>query len=160
MTENQAFLIICLWYLPSYPRGLIGATPPDCEENMMIPKRFSKSLTAMILAAALLPMASFNVQAGLISTQEALHLEAGPAASVDAWLARDEVAAELTALGVSPEMARLRAASLSPEELAELADRVEDLPAGAGVIEVLGITFLVLIILDLVGVINIFGIGR
>lgn len=126
----------------------------------MIAKRFSKSLFPLLLAVGLLPLASFNVQAGLISTQEAMAMEAGPELAVDAWLARDDVAAELTAMGVNPEMARLRAASLSPEELAELSDRIEDLPAGAGVIEVLGITFLVLLILDLIGVINVFGIGR
>ena len=146
----------------SPPKGIIAAPrrAVSNKENMMIAKRFSKSLFPMILAACLLPMASFNVQAGLITTQEALTMEAGPGLAVDAWLARDEVAAELTAMGVSPEMARLRAASLSPEELAELSERIEDLPAGAGVIEVLGITFLVLIILDLIGVINVFGIGR
>lgn len=126
----------------------------------MIAKRFSKSLFPLILAAVLLPLASFNVQAGLISTQDALLMDHNPAASVDAWLMREDVAAELAAMGVSPDMARIRAASLSPAELAELADRIDELPAGAGVIEVLGITFLVLIILDLVGVINIFGIGR
>jgi hypothetical protein len=126
----------------------------------MIAKRFSKSLFPLILAAVLLPLASFNVQAGLISTQDALLMDNNPAAPVDAWLLREDVAAELAAMGVSPDMARIRAASLSPAELAELADRIDELPAGAGVIEVLGITFLVLIILDLVGVINIFGIGR
>lgn len=126
----------------------------------MIAKRFSKSMLPVLLAAFLLPLTSFNAQAELIGTQEALSMESASGLTVDSWLARDDVAAELTAMGVSPEMARLRAASLSPEELAELSERIEELPAGAGVIEVLGITFLVLIILDLVGVINLFGIGR
>lgn len=119
------------------------------------------TLRAAVIALFLLPMATFNVQAELISTQQALSMQSGQAAtSVEAWLMRDDVVAELAAMGVDPDMARLRAASLSPEELAELAERIDELPAGAGVIEVLGITFLVLIILDLIGVINIFGIGR
>jgi len=118
-------------------------------------------LISTLVAVAMLPMASFHTHADIISSQEAVAMESGQAlAQVDAWLMREDVSRELAALGVDPETARLRAAALSPEELGELADRIDTLPAGAGVIEVLGITFLVLIILDLVGVINIFGIGR
>ena len=98
-------------------------------------------------------------EAQLVSTSEALALEQGAdaRATVDAYLARDEVAAELAALGVDPELARLRAAALSSTELEELAGRIESSPAGGdGVITVLGVTFLVLLILELVGVIDIF----
>ncbi len=126
----------------------------------MIAKRLTHALLALFLATALVPLSSFEARADLIGTQEALRIDAGPAHAVDTWLLRDDVATELAALGVSPEMARLRAAAMSPAELAELAERIDELPAGAGVIEVLGITFLVLIVLDLIGVINLFGIGR
>lgn len=115
-------------------------------------------LMAALLGLALLPLPSFDAHAEIISTQEAVSLESGQAlARVDAWLMRDDVSRELAALGVDPEMARIRARALSPEELALLHERIEDMPAGGvGVIEVLGITFLVLLILELVGVINIF----
>jgi len=95
----------------------------------------------------------------LISTSEALALEDADRSQsvVDAYLAREEVAAELAALGVDPELARLRVAALSASELEELAGRVEEAPAGGGgVITVLGVTFLVLLILEFVGVIDIF----
>jgi hypothetical protein len=95
----------------------------------------------------------------LISTSQALALErSGEArATVDAYLARADVAAELASLGVDPELARLRAAALSGSELEALAGRIQDAPAGGnGVIAVLGITFLVLLILELVGVIDVF----
>ena len=97
--------------------------------------------------------------AQLVSTSQALALEEGSQArsTVDAYLAREDVAAQLATLGVDPELARLRVAALSASELEELAGRVEDAPAGGGgVITVLGITFLVLLILELVGVIDIF----
>lgn len=99
------------------------------------------------------------VSADLVSTSEALALEEGgqARATVDAYLAREDVAEQLTSLGVDPELARLRAQALSPSELQELAGRIQEAPAGGdGVIVVLGITFLVLLILELVGVINIF----
>jgi hypothetical protein len=61
-------------------------------------------------------------------------------------------------LGVDPVDARARVASLSDEELSRLAQNVRDQPAGAdgGLFVVLGIVFLVLIILELVGVTHIF----
>ncbi|MGY6587661.1 MAG: PA2779 family protein [Wenzhouxiangella sp.] len=109
------------------------------------------------LGLFLLPLATFNAQASLLTTQEALQLDRTAAQQVDQWLLRDDVAEQLAELGVDPLLASQRAAAMTPAELAELAERIDELPAGAGVIEVLGVTFLVLIVLDLIGVINIFG---
>ena len=112
---------------------------------------------SVLVAVAMLPLASFDSHAEIVSTQQALAMESDQArATVDAWLLREDVSQELASMGVDPELARIRAQSLNPEELAELSGRIDELPAGAGVIEVLGITFLVLLVLDLVGVINIF----
>ena len=96
--------------------------------------------------------------ADVISTSEALALEdSGARQVVDTYLAREEVAAQLGALGVDPEVARLRAEALSSTELEALAQRIEQAPAGGdGVLTVLGVTFLVLLILELVGVTDIF----
>ncbi len=117
-----------------------------------------KTLFVLFLSLALLPLASAQATGGLISSQEALALErSGSVEQVQAWLQRDEVAAELTALGVDPALAQARVSALSPEEVDAMLHRIDEMPAGAGVIEVLGITFLVLIILDFIGVINIFG---
>lgn len=107
----------------------------------------------------LLPVSSTaETRGGVISTSEALALERdGTArATVDTYLEREDVAASLSKLGVDPEVAKIRAAALSPAELAVLAERIEDAPAGGDVIAVLGVTFLVLLILELVGVIDIF----
>ncbi len=117
-----------------------------------------KTLFVLFLSLALLPLASAQATGGLISSQEALALErSGSVEQVQAWLQRDEVAAELTALGVDPALAQARVSALSPEEVDAMLHRIDEMPAGAGVIEILGITFLVLIILDFIGVINIFG---
>lgn len=117
-----------------------------------------KSLFAVLFSLALLPLATAHAGNGLVSSQDALAFErAGAAEQVEAWLQRDGVAAELVAMGVDPALAQARVAALSPEELDTIAHRLDELPAGAGVIEILGVTFLVLIVLDLIGVINIFG---
>jgi hypothetical protein len=121
------------------------------------PRTFLCLLVACVLLCGLAPT-SRAVATELVSTSEALALETGSEAraTVDGYLAREDVAAELAALGVDPELARLRAAALSASEIASLAGRIEDNPAGGSVIGVLGVTFLVLLILEWVGVIDIF----
>ena len=76
-------------------------------------------------------------------------------ANVQSFLARDDVRQNLEALGVSPADASERAAQLSAEELAELSGEIDELPAG-GVLAALGVVLVVLIVLELLGVTNIF----
>ena len=71
-------------------------------------------------------------------------------------LARAEVAAELRRLGVEPEAALARAEALSDQELQILVDDLENLPAGGSLLGTVGVVFIVLLILELVGAIDIF----
>lgn len=116
-----------------------------------------RNLVLFLTLAAFLGI-PIPAHAGVIGTGEALDIEAGEARQVvDEYLRRDEVAAELAALGVDPELARLRAETLSPDELEALAGRITEHPAGASdVFIVLGITFLVLLILHVTGVLRVF----
>ncbi|NHA14038.1 PA2779 family protein [Thioalkalivibrio sp. XN279] len=81
---------------------------------------------------------------------------AATVARVQAALDREAVQAQLEALGVDTADARARVAALSDAELQQLDGRLAELPAGAGVLEVVGIVFVVLLILEIVGVTNIF----
>ncbi len=74
---------------------------------------------------------------------------------VDAVLAREDVRAELERRGVDPDDARERVAALNDRELALLAEEMDELPAG-GLLATIGVVFIVLLILEFVGVINIF----
>jgi hypothetical protein len=101
------------------------------------------ALVALAMVALIMP-----AQAQLVSTGDALALDAGNLETrVEAYLLRDDVAAELASLGVTHEMAMARVANMSAEELALVAGEIDDMPAGAGVIYVLGVIFLVLIVL-------------
>ena len=53
-------------------------------------------------------------------------------------------------------MVQQRLQGLTDEEARQLAQQIEELPAGAGLIEVVGIVFVVLIVLELVGVTDVF----
>lgn len=115
--------------------------------------------SSVAVTLAVLFTFSVPLRAEVISSSEALALEqrAEDRVLVDEYLSRDDVAAQLAALGVDPALARVRAEALSAQELRELARRIEDEPAGGtSAIAVLGVTFLVLLILELVGVIDIF----
>ena len=74
---------------------------------------------------------------------------------IDAVLARSEVKKELERLGVDPDQTGARIAALSDQELQSLAHDLEELPAG-GLLATIGVVFIVLLVLELVGVIDIF----
>lgn len=96
--------------------------------------------------------------AGLVGTGTAIEMQENQSrnATVDAFLARDDVREHMIQLGVSPADAQARVAQLTDSELLELQNRIEDLPAGGSILALIGAVFVVLIILELVGVINIF----
>ena len=78
-------------------------------------------------------------------------------AAIQAQLARDDVRAQLARLGVEPADIDGRLAAMSDAELASLSKRMQDVPAGGdGLLVVLGVTFVVLLVLELLGVIDIF----
>ncbi len=100
-----------------------------------------------------------TASASVIGTTQYLSAtdRAGKIATVQAALSRADVQAQLEKLGVNPVDAVARVASLTDSELADVSTRMESLPAGGdGFIVVLGIVFLVLIILEWTGVIDIF----
>ena len=99
-----------------------------------------------------------TARAAFISTETLIGAEAEDTtrAQIQAMLARDDVRAELIQLGVEPDMAEKRIAALTPSELQFLHRHIEELPAGAGALALIGAVFLVLLILELVGVTNVF----
>ena len=119
---------------------------------------FKKILVVLMSIALLTGGFVGQVQASIISTQEAMSVETRQArvAEVQQLMSREDVREAMVRLGADPEQAQLRVASLSDAELMDVHGQLEQLPAGGGALAVIGIVFLVLLILDLTGVINIF----
>jgi hypothetical protein len=107
------------------------------------------------LFSASLQTAAF---AGVITTQQYLTAVDRDATiqRIDAVLAREEVRNQLEKHGVDPLALDERIASLTDQELSMLATDLESMPAGGDLLAVLGIVAIVLLILELVGVIDIF----
>jgi len=112
-------------------------------------------LTAIVLSLTL-AWAGFAT-AAVVGTADALAMEQRGArlVAVQAGLARTDVQQAMVELGVDPVQAQLRVAALNEQELAQLQGQLDRLPAG-GVLELIGAVFLVLLILELTGVIDIF----
>jgi hypothetical protein len=96
--------------------------------------------------------------AGVISTYDFTSAEVRQShtADIGKFLARADVAAELERLGVASEDVMSRVVSLTDQEIAALHGRIEQQVAGGDAIAVIGVVFLVLLILELVGVTDIF----
>ena len=97
-------------------------------------------------------------QAELIGTLQAVeaNTRAQDLATVSSALARDQVRAQFVAFGVDPAQVETRVAALTDSELRTLAGKIAEAPAGADALAVIGIVFVVLLILEMVGVIDIF----
>lgn len=118
-----------------------------------------KRSVVYVLCLALLNLGSPLVaRAELVGTLQAVEAgtRAQDLATVTAALGRDQVRTQMVALGVDPSDVEARVARLTDPELRTLADRMEQMPAGGDALAIVGIVFVVLIILELVGVIDIF----
>ena len=96
--------------------------------------------------------------AGVIGTAYMLD-EQSRAASlsrIEVLLAREDVGRQLEAFGVERAMVLERLNGLSNAELLELQGQIESQVAGGDIRAVIGIVFVVLLILELVGVTDIF----
>ena len=116
-------------------------------------------ISAMLIvcpAAAGFPLPAY---AGIVSTDAAL--VASQRDRIADMLDRAEVRQQMEALGVRADDVKARVAALSDEEAAQLASRMDSLPAGGnGIIGALVFVFLVLLITDILGLTKIFPFTR
>ncbi|MDX1460039.1 MAG: PA2779 family protein [Xanthomonadales bacterium] len=120
----------------------------------MIKKWNAVFLSALLIWAGL----STTAFGTMISTHDAISSEvrAERIEQIQSQLAREDVQRAMVQLGVDPEEASARVAALSDHELLELEQSLETLPAGGGFFALVGVVFVVLMILEFVGVTDIF----
>ncbi|MDX1425211.1 MAG: PA2779 family protein [Kiloniellales bacterium] len=115
---------------------------------------------AILMAVTTLPIGL--AQAKMVSTDQVIE-QSNPSddrAQVLNFLMREDVQQQLIRLGVDPNEAAQRVATLSDEELQQIAGRLDELPAGEGAVGIIVgailIIFLVLLITDLLGLTDVF----
>jgi hypothetical protein len=119
---------------------------------------FRKAVVYALCLAVLNVGSPLVARAELVGTLQAVEssTRSQDLATVSAALARQEVRDQMAALGVAAADVDARIARLTDSELRTLADRMGEMPAGGDALAVIGIVFVVLVILELVGVIDIF----
>ena len=125
-----------------------------------------KSLYKSCSYALILAFLSLNIywpaQAGLIATETVLSAAQAQQdrARIHALLERQEVRDYLAQQGVGPQEASLRVQALSDAEVAQLATKLDALPAGASIggdlIGAAVVVFIVLLVTDILGFTDIF----
>jgi hypothetical protein len=119
-------------------------------------------LRAFVLRAVSLSIVSLGfaqvAPAGMISTGQLVDNEARveSLSRIELLLARQDVAEQMVALGVEPQQVMARLDAMTTAELLELESRFDEQVAGGDALAVIGTVFLVLLILELVGVTDIF----
>ena len=96
--------------------------------------------------------------AGMIGTAHLVNEESRAASlsRIEVLLARQDVSRQLEAFGVDPALVAERLNGLSHAELMQLEGQIESQVAGGDVVAIVGVVFIVLLILELVGVTDIF----
>jgi len=96
--------------------------------------------------------------AAMIGTQQVIQSESREAriTRVETFLARQDVATQLVMFGVDPLAVQSRVGNMTDAELLALEGRLDRRIAGGDAIAVIGVVFLVLIILELMGITDIF----
>ena len=120
-------------------------------------RRFLAYSLIVSLAGAGLPAPA---HAGMLATDNALPAQNGARERINTLLERRDVRAQLEARGVNPADVQARVAALTDDEAAQLAKRIDQLPAGGdgfeALISALLIVFIVLLITDILGVTKVF----
>lgn len=125
----------------------------------MRPFRSFRKAGTLLLAASLLGASVAPARAAMVGTAQAIAAQQGSLdrARLASLLERTDLQAQLAAMGVDVQQAKDRVASLTDAEVAQLNQRIGELPAGSdSALGIVVLVFLILIITDLLGVTDIF----
>lgn len=125
----------------------------------MMNSPFGRAAAVAVLSVALINVGFISsAQAGIVDTGALIATDRdADMAFVRSQLDRTEVRQQMARMGVDAAHINTRVAALNDSELHGLAQNMQHAPAGGdGVLAVLGVVFLVLLVLQLVGVIDVF----
>ncbi|APX94933.1 hypothetical protein BWR19_06995 [Halomonas sp. 1513] len=131
-------------------------------------KKLSRVLSPLLIAFLVLgslPVAAAPQAApssAMVTTQDALSADQVSAdrERINEMLSRQDVQDQLVAQGVDPADVEARVAALSDAEVRQMAEQLDDLPAGASVVGALVFIFVLLLVTDLLGLTNVFPFTR
>ena len=130
-------------------------------------RKFCRAIVASVIAGLFVTtMPLPRAQAALVTSEElgSQRSVAAERARLRDLVSRDEVVTELKGYGISAQEAQARVASLTDEEVMDVAGRLDQLPAGQSALGVIigaaMLIFIVLLITDIVGLTKVFPFTR
>ncbi len=118
---------------------------------------FKRTLT-LILSISLLGLSFGNAQAAIVSNDQIINKaqQKNERAALLQTIAREDVQQQLFKMGVNPADIENRINQMTQQEIAQLNQQMNELPAGAGVLGIILIVFIVFVITDVIGATDIF----
>jgi len=125
---------------------------------MKIASSFKKSITTLVVVAFTLLSIQAPVMAGVVTAEQMMAEQRidQQRESVQNFLSREDVKAQLMARGVDIGAAQSRVASMSATELASMQQQIDSMPAGEGVLGLVIALLVIFMLLDIAGVTDIF----
>mgnify|MGYP003398420185 CR=1 FL=1 len=119
-------------------------------------------IAALLIASTTLMGLPLTAHAGIVSTDTTLTATVTDANRdrVNTFLARSDVRQAMEARGVDSADALVRVQSMSDAEVAQVAGRIDQAPAGGDILGVLFTVFIVLLVTDILGLTKVFPFTR
>lgn len=123
---------------------------------------FKRLVSSVVIAGMMAAGFPLTAQAGIVATEEVVSVQAASANrdKVNGFLAREDVRQALEAQGVDAAAAVERVKAMSDAEVAQLAGRVDQAPAGGSIVGVLFTVFVILLVTDILGLTKVFPFTR
>jgi hypothetical protein len=115
--------------------------------------KLSTLMSSSMLSFFLVMVFIQPVQAGMVGTADLISSQGHSQAIASQ---RQSIQQQLVELGVDPMQAGMRVSSMSDSEVAEITQKISDLPAGADAGGILLTLFIVFVITDVIGATDIF----
>ena len=125
-------------------------------------KTFKRLIASLLIVSTTCLSLPMTAQAGIVPTEDALQAPAASVARerVASFLQRDDVANAIKAQGVSSAAAQERVNAMSDAEVNQLAQRIDQAPAGGEILGVLFTVFIILLVTDILGLTKVFPFTR
>ena len=122
--------------------------------QQILHKRLMVIVLSMSMLAISLPSTSY---ASMINTQSLIQTQTldESRTRINQLVSQENVKSRMLELGVDPADIQARIAALTDDEIRQLEQHLDQMPAG-GILATIGLVFVILLILELTGVIDIF----
>lgn len=119
---------------------------------------FNRAVARLLILCTIGLGLPLPASAGIVTTDQ-IHASAERDRVKD-FMARDDVRVQMQSFGADADAVRDRVDALTDQEVAELAGRIDQMPAGGDILGVLFAVFIILLVTDILGLTKVFPFTR